>query len=218
MLPHIANLICALGLFSAAYGQYATPRTGVDWNMDSLVVRSGGVVVATAEGYRIKADLKIDSSDAVRILQNTKITLDSMVLVTVSRSTFIVDPPDAVVFTATDSTKVFKGFRFEDTPGASLKKATIEFGGGIKVSGADVVFDHCIIRKNTKAYTSGAIDITTGNPVITNSVFYGNERSAISSGANLAAAPVIRSTASAASCADAPTTCRARPEPGCRPG
>jgi hypothetical protein len=179
-------------LFSIGYGQYSTPKTGVNWNMDSLVARSGGVVVSTAEGYRIKADLTIDSSDVLSILEDTKITLDSMVLFTVSKSSFIVNPPTSVLFTATDTTKNFKGFRFADTPDASIKKATIEFGGGIRVSAADVLFDNCVFRKNSKSYTSGAIDITSGNPVIINSLFHHNERAAISSGANLPAAPIIR--------------------------
>lgn len=185
-------ILCALGFFSGAYGQYSTPRTGVNWNMDSLVTHSAGTVVTTSDGYRIKRDLTIDSSDVLRITQNTKITLDSMVLFTVSKGGLTVNPPTGVLFTATDTTKRFKGFRFAETDDILLKKATVEFGGGIKISGSDAVFDSCIIRKNSKAYTSGAIDISTGNPVITNSTFHHNERSAISSGANLGAAPVIR--------------------------
>ena len=181
---------CAL--FAMGYGQYSTPKTGVNWNMDSLVARSGGVVVTTSEGYRIKADLTIDSSDVLSILEDTKITLDSNVLFTLSKSTFTVNPPTSVLFTATDSTKRFKGFRFADTPNASVKKATVEFGGGIRVSAADVLFDNCTFRKNSKSYTSGAIDITSGKPVIINSLFHHNERAAIASGANLPSAPIIR--------------------------
>jgi len=57
--------------------QYTTPDTGVNWDMDSLVLYSGGVVInPLTDVYQITDDLEIAESDTLDIFAAITVNLD----------------------------------------------------------------------------------------------------------------------------------------------
>lgn len=172
--------------------QYVTPGTGINWNMDSLVLHSNGAVISTINGYQIKQNLAIDTSDIISVSTASRIELDSMIQFDIYGSLSMNPQSGTIILTAHDTTKVFKGIYAHEASTVLFKKTLIEWGGGIKVSDCDFYMDSCFVRKNqNKLSTAAAIDIVSGHPIIMNSTFEGNRNSAISSGANIASAPVI---------------------------
>jgi len=178
---------------SPTMAQYITPGTGVVWNLDSLVAHSNGVVVANGGGsYQVHADLTIETGDHFNVLTNAMVRFDPAVLFTVKGS-FTINPPQGVMLTATDTLNNYKGITFEDNSVIVIRKSRIEFGGGIRKMGGSLSIDSCIIRKQSKLNsTSAALELFGGNTTITRCQFTDNIRSAIASGANVSAAPVIK--------------------------
>lgn len=176
--------------FSTLFAQYSTPGTGVHWNLDSLVVHSGGVVLDNSDHYAVVQDLIVSATDTLEIVSDETIRIAAARLVTFA-GVALLDPPTRVVITAADTTQNFKGLRFENTPSSLVRRTTIEFGGGIKVVGSNMTFEYCIIRNNNAVYASGAIDAFQCDAVISRCEFYRNARAAISSAANAGSSPQI---------------------------
>lgn len=183
-------ILLSLILPSLMYAQYTTPGTGVHWNLDSLVVHSGGVVTFNTDHYEIAQDLTVATMDTLSIVTDETVRIASARLLTFA-GVLRVDPPTQAVFTALDTTQNFKGLRFENTPASVVRHATIEFGGGTKLVGSSMLFDQCIVRKNNSVYASGGIDVFQCDATITHCEIYRNARAGISSAANAGSSPQI---------------------------
>lgn len=80
-----------------AFAQYTTPNTGVNWNLDDLVINSGGVVLGTFPSYSINNKIIISANDRVYINPGTTILFSG------STSGFDIDGKFWAVGTQTDS-------------------------------------------------------------------------------------------------------------------
>jgi parallel beta-helix repeat protein len=189
-MKNLGLLIVLVFYLSPLFSQYATPGTGVDWELTDLVNNSSGVVTFQDGIYFFNDDIVISTLDTLKVLTDETIKIESGKLVTVS-GILITDPPEAITFTAIDTTQNFLGLRFEESSASFLSNCTIEFGGGIKLIETDMVFEHCIIRKNNVENSTGAINLFHSSPIISNSEFYLNEGPAIMSGANSESSPHI---------------------------
>lgn len=184
--------LTSLLLILTANAQYTTPNTGVNWDMDSLVLYSAGVVInPSTDVYQITADLEIAESDTLDIFAAITVNLDADVLVTV-RGTFYADFFTDVIFTATDTNNPYRGFRFENTATAQFQNTIFSYGGGLKVLTSDFFMQFCTIHHNDFILNTGAaIEVSTGQPIFLNNSFIDNKRAAISSAANAEVAPII---------------------------
>lgn len=80
-----------------AFAQYATPNTGVNWNLDDLVTNSGGVVTGTFPNYSITNKIIISTNDRIYINPGTTVLFSG------STSGFDIDGKFWAVGTQTDS-------------------------------------------------------------------------------------------------------------------
>jgi hypothetical protein len=102
------------------FAQYTTPNTSVVWNLDSLVLYSGGVVTGSFPNYNINGKITVSTNDRITIAPGSKITF------TASTGGFDVNgifqavgtATDSILFTATvpDSQGYYEGFRFNANP------------------------------------------------------------------------------------------------------
>lgn len=172
------------------YAQYTTPGTGVHWNLDSLVVHSGGVVTFNTDHYEVAQDLTVATADTLSIMTNETVKISAARLLTFA-GVLRVDPPTQVVITALDTTQNYKGLRFENSPASAVRRTTIEFGGGTKLVGSSMLFEQCIVRKNNSVYASGGIDVFQCDATISHCEIYHNARAGISSATNAGSSPQI---------------------------
>lgn len=80
-----------------AFAQYTTPNTGVNWNLDDLVINSGGVITGTFPSYSINNKITISANDRVYINPGTTVLFSG------STSGFDIDGKFWAVGTQTDS-------------------------------------------------------------------------------------------------------------------
>ena len=178
--------------FITSNAQYTTPNTGVKWDMDSLVLYSGGVVTNPAtDEYLIIDDLEISELDTLDIFAAITVKLGPVVTVTV-HGAFYADFFTDVIFTSTDTNAPYRGFRFESTATAQFQNTVFAYGGGLKVLTPNFEMQFCTIHHNEVILNTGAaIEISTGQPVFLNNSFISNRQAAISSAANAEVAPII---------------------------
>jgi hypothetical protein len=173
-----------------AFGQYTTPDSGLELTFENLVEISGGTVLADGDGYRITANLTIAVSDNLFADGQLNVQLDAGVLVTVFGGMMLM--VDEALFTSTVADSHYLGFRFEDGSVANLQNTIFEYGSGIRVFDCEFLMNNCEVRYQEIANsTGGALGLSTGKPIITNTQFTNNVRSAINSAANAQVAPVI---------------------------
>ena len=190
---HMKNLILALIIAFTAIGlkaQYTTPGTGVTWDMNDLVTNSGGAAINYEDGYLIESDINISLNDTIRLLSNEVIYFSEATLIKVI-GVFQADPPDQIVFTAKDTLVNYKGFRFEDSDVSYLKHCIVEFGGGIDILDSDLLIENCLIWKNDKSNSTGAIDLFHSSPIIQYCDIRLNKGPAVLSGATSECSPFI---------------------------
>ncbi len=176
-----------------SYGQYATPNTGVRWNLDSLVGNSSGAITFSGSHYQINQALIVSQTDTVLINTNATVKVASGFQIQIT-GTLKITPPDSVKITALDTVNMFLGLRFENSPASVLKKMIFEKSNSIRLVNSNILIDSCILRDNILAsgsLSSGTIDLSGSSPVISNSKFLRNRRSAIICAANGTSSPLI---------------------------
>lgn len=185
-------LLVTISMFCAVlvYGQYTTPDAGLTINLDYLVENSEGAVTQIGDAYVISEGIIIAPSDVFEQTNTAMVLLAEEVLFTVQGG-FILNA-EGILFDWLNEGEHYDGFRFETESQVILNNAVFQHGGGLRVLTEDFVMNNCVITGQTNiASTSGALGLFSGKPVITNSVFSGNESAAISSAINIAAAPLI---------------------------
>lgn len=186
-------LMSLLAVQLTATSNYSTPGAGKIWNLDSLVLYSGGVVTFSQGVYNVNDTLTVSASDTIRVLTDFTARMASQVFIDIL-GVMIVDPPNSGTITAQDTSLKFLGLRFDDlSDGSILRKVTFEYGNGIRALDCNLIIDNCVIRFNTlnSTFSSGAISLFRSNSVISNCIIYRNRRAAITSGANIASSPKI---------------------------
>ncbi|WP_188815001.1 T9SS type A sorting domain-containing protein [Hymenobacter cavernae] len=187
-------LLMAVG---RSYAQYQTPGTGVRWTLDQLAAASGGTVTGAGPAFQVNNTIRLAANDTLLINTNATVRLASLALFYVD-GVLLVNPPDSAKFTAVNPAAPFHSFSFSATStGSQLRKTIVEYGGGIKVVGANLLIDRCAIRYQVTsigntATNSGAINMSGSGSTITNCRIYRNGRSAILSPSNGGVSPVIR--------------------------
>ncbi|MEO8665828.1 MAG: T9SS type A sorting domain-containing protein [Ignavibacteria bacterium] len=182
-----------LFLFSNSYSNYSTPGTGVSWTMDSLVTYSNGGVTAELWGYNLMDTISVSSADTIKVLSNCTIKM-SMNIKLIVRGTLIINPPDSVLVTALDTLLAPLGFEFLNASSVSmLRKMIFEYCSSIDLVNSNILIDSCVIRKNypNNIQSSGSLDMSQSDPVISNCQFYRNANQAISMTDNANSSPKI---------------------------
>lgn len=179
--------------FSSINAQYATPGTGVVWNMDSLVFNSSAVQNVSSNNYKVIEDITITASDSIFILNNN-LRFASGVRITVSDgSLYIKGGINTGNLIAEVPGQSYNGFRLEGNSIVEFDSVVINECGGIRALTPNFKITNSTLENNpTGVNTSGVIQISSGKPEILNNVFKNNQVSAISSAANAIVAPIIK--------------------------
>lgn len=184
------RLFTALFLLFVAscFGQYTTPGNGNLYTLEDLVDLSGGVVVGSSDEYELNASLTIAVTDTLSVV-SANLAIAEDVLITVAGVLFTND----ALFTQLDCCdNYYTGFRFEESASGSLEFTTIEYGGGMQVLTPNFTMTDCVVRNNIGGQSDfSAISFSAGAPIVSNTSFFDNEFSAISTPANGAVAPQI---------------------------
>ncbi|MBW6499682.1 MAG: hypothetical protein K0B09_14945, partial [Bacteroidales bacterium] len=193
-------IFVASALFAQA--QYATPGTGVRWDLETLAENSGGVVFENNGHYELNGSVVISANDTLEILTDLTLLLHDLSYIE-SYGVFIVDAPNQAVFSAIDPESTgtkWRGIRLYEGHYTYLRNATFEYGGGIKINnGGTFHMDACTLRYNYylagstsgSLASGGALDIS-GPATIENCSIYSNQRAAIASASNVASPIIFR--------------------------
>lgn len=177
-------------IFSAAFGQFTTPGTGITYNLASLSAAAPTVLQDMGTYYQMHSDITISAADQLII------DTDATVKVDADKALYVYGTykttANKVVIEATDAAFPFKGIRFEDGSTAEMKNTKISYGGGVRVLTANFLMDNCIINNNIGGLsTSGALSFSKGSPVVKNSQFLENLKPALGSAANAVVSATI---------------------------
>lgn len=187
----ILFLLLSLSALSFA-NNYATPGTGVRWNLDNLVANAGGDVTFDAGAYNVNDTVFISLNDTLYITSDAlvKFAVNSYLDV---NGTLIVNPPTGVTFTAQNIAGGYYGMRIDSSNTTVLRKLTIEYAVSLRLNDCRILIDSCVFQYNspTTTFGNGAIALFRASPVITNCRFLNNQRAAIQGGANINNAPKI---------------------------
>lgn len=173
--------------FSLAYilsfAQFVSPGNGTKYTLASLATTAPTVIKVVDSTYEMTADLTISAGDTLEMDEETHLYMHDGVLLTVGGVYRSTAPKLAIV--AKDSTKIYRGIRFEGTSDAEIKNTIFSYGGGIQVQTAKFVMDNSAVTFfKSGLVTSAAISFSTGSPIVKNSKFRKNDLPAVASGAN----------------------------------
>lgn len=178
--------------FNTSAAVYNSPGTGVNWTLGDLVANSGGIVTFNGSEYLISDSVTISTGDILSIQTDAIVKFNPLVVLKIN-GTIVIDPPTGVLFSPVNTASPFRGLWLELSTGSIIRKLTYEYASSLRLSDSSPEITDCIFRfnNNSTALASGTLSLFRSNPIITNSQFLNNYRSAISGGANIANAPVI---------------------------
>lgn len=182
-------LLCLLCLPISLLAQFTTPNTGLTYSLDDLVSISDGVVSGGPDIYTINDTVIIAPTDTLQIFSDPTVEIAPNVLVTIQGGFTVMGN---ALFTRVEDLGDYAGFRFEEESTINLEGAVFEYGGGLKCITGNLQMVDCIVRyQSTEAATGGALALSNGNPIISNTTFLQNESAAIGSSGNGEIAPFI---------------------------
>ncbi len=155
------------------FAQYTTPGTGVNWNLDSLVLYSSGVVVGTFPNYQINNNVIVAANDELNVSAGSNVIFATPSAGIEVNGIFkaIGTATDSIVFTSSieDSTGYYIGFRFNANPNSNLSQ--IKYA---RIFYADYGF-RCInaspVLSNSYLYKCGrGVQLSSSNAVIKDNV------------------------------------------------
>ncbi len=185
----IYNLAFLLFLPFVTFGQYTTPNSGEIYSLDELVTLSNGTVTGSNGNYQIHDSLFIAATDIFEITVNGTVSIAPGALITVEGGFNVFSN---MLFTKLDPDSIYPGFRFESESAVNIEGPIFEYGGGLRALTGNFQMVDCIVRYQGRIVsTSGAVGLSTGTPLFSNSTFLENETSAIGSAANGQVAPTI---------------------------
>ncbi|MEO7082410.1 MAG: T9SS type A sorting domain-containing protein [Flavobacteriales bacterium] len=192
-LLHRSGLLSLILLLSfGAHAQYTTPNTGQSYGLAELVGISGGVFTATsATSYLQLADFTLAATDTLLITEDGTWTVADSASINIAGA-FITAPVDRLYITNAIAGQHHQGMRFEESSSVHLQRTSILEGGGIKCLTENLILSHSTVSGQVNNATTGAaLELFRGKAIIDHVEFLNNERSAISSGANIGTAPQI---------------------------
>jgi len=111
-------------LTSISFAQVVTPNTGITWNLDSLVAKSGGKVTGAFPNYQVNDSVRVQANDKLVIAAGSNVTfttkgscLDIQGALQVNGTA---SSKVTLVGATADSTGAFQGITFEDSSIDSL--------------------------------------------------------------------------------------------------
>jgi hypothetical protein len=197
-------LLSFFSFSSVKANNYFTPGSGVNWTLDDLVTNSGGDVTFSNGSYMVNDTIFISKFDTLVIATDATVKFVAKSYMDVN-GTLLINPPNNVLFTAADIPTGYYGLRIDSSSTTTLRKLTLEYAGGLRITDCNPSIDSCIFRFNTPSTTfaSGAINLFRSNPVITNTQFLNNLRPAIIGGGNISNAPKVNNCTFIANCSTA---------------
>ena len=191
------KLIYTLALLFVAnisFANFISPGTGVKWNLDSLVVHSGGIVTFNGTEYLVNDTVFIVTNDTLSITTNAVVKYAPLTYLDVN-GVLLINPPNNVTFTAINTETGFNGMRIDSSNATRLKKLTFEYAVSLRIADCNIIIDSCTFQYNnvgtSTTFGNGALALFRANPIITHSKFLNNRRAAIQGGANISNAPQI---------------------------
>lgn len=192
---HPRQFLLALGLAFAvgAQAQYTTPNTGQSYSLADLVDFSGGVLTSISDTLFVQnATLTIAGNDTLLIAEDGTWALHPDASIQIE-GTFIAVPPDHLFITNSSLAGYHHaGLRFEQGAQVDLQRTHFIGGGSIKCLTEDLALSHCTVADQVATATTGAaLELSRGKAIIDHVEFRNNQKAAISSAANIEAAPRI---------------------------
>ncbi len=146
--------------------QYTTPNSGVNWNLDSLVIYSGGVVTGSSPSYTINNKVIISATDLVSVFAGTTINFVGTTsgIEVNGRLKLLGSNLASVTLTSAtpDSLGAYDGLRFNDTS----------------------IDSECVINYAVIEYAYYGVRAIDASPTVTNSIFHKCRRGFNLSGSN----------------------------------
>lgn len=179
-------------LISAAlyHAQYVSPGTGTSFTLSSLSAAAPTVLERNGNEYTMTDDITISAGDTLLMDEDVTVKIAGGKLLTIA-GVYNTTASNLLV-TAVDPAVIYKGIRLEETADVTMMNTTFEHGGGIQVLTPNFLMDNCIVRDfKSGQVNSGAMSFSAGSPVVKNSQFLNNVRSAFSSAANAQVSPVF---------------------------
>ncbi|MBK8580287.1 MAG: right-handed parallel beta-helix repeat-containing protein [Flavobacteriales bacterium] len=175
-----------------AQAQYTTPNTGQSYGLAELVDISGGVFTVTSDtSYLQNADFTLAATDTLLITEDVIWAVAATASIDIAGS-FITAPPEQLYITSATADQPHQGMRFEDSSSVYMQRTSILEGGSIKCLTGDLTLSYCTVSAQVANATTGAaLELSRGKAIIDHVDFLNNEMAAISSSANIAAAPQI---------------------------
>jgi len=188
LLPFFLLLLSA----QLSLAQFTTPGTGVHWNLDSLLMYSGGAVFNGEFGYGIIESVELAENDSLTIDQPIEFQVAENVLLTIHGVIALGTAFNPLVFDSSGEDLYWGGIRLEGTAEAQFTNTTFVNGGGVKCISGNVLFTECTFESNLNLATNGAaLEFFEGSPTVMDCTFDSNQGAAISSPANINCAPQI---------------------------
>jgi hypothetical protein len=174
---------------------FSTPGTGETYTLTRLATESEGALVQISSGvYHLLADVTITSPDKFEVFANDSLKEDKDTRL-FCHGKVTINPNEEFVVTSisNDIAEYGYGIHIETGETCLVKNATFKQTGGLRLSNCnDILVEDCRFLNNKySTQMSSAIVITNSKPHIKNCEFKFNQRSAISSGANVSAVPII---------------------------
>lgn len=154
---------------SISLAQFVTPNTGINWDLDSLVAKSGGKVTGAFPNYVINDSIRVSANDKVVFLPGSRVTFAKGMGVEVQGIFQSAgDSLKPILFTSdvADSTGYYQGVKFTDSSIDSL----------------------CFIRYTRVQYAYYGIRAINASPTLYNCYLYKCRRGVMLSGSN---SPII---------------------------
>ncbi|HPR57892.1 MAG TPA: T9SS type A sorting domain-containing protein [Bacteroidales bacterium] len=190
-MKKITILILAVLCSVWVRAQYITPGTGVNWTLQEFVDNSAGIISYDNGIYYINGTITISADDTVNISVEAFFRIADGYLITVNGVLMTGTTGSPVTFTPMDEESYYTGFKFQDSPGSSIKHTTFSRAGGIKLLNSTIEFVGCDFSYFNQANCTGTLDISQSAPVISQCVFLENAGPAVMSAANGNASPQI---------------------------
>ncbi|MEO8168131.1 MAG: right-handed parallel beta-helix repeat-containing protein [bacterium] len=184
-------IIFLFALFSftfCAFGGYTTPNTGVNWTLDSLVVRSGGTLTGTFPAYTMTDTITISANDRLAIGPGSVITVTQgagkgFTVFGILRAIGTITD-SIIVKGSVDSAGWHRGFRFDDSSVDSLCVVSycriMNAVDAIYCFNSNTLITNCLFTRNS----TNAVRCFAGSPTIRNCSFIENRQSCITANSN----------------------------------
>lgn len=181
-MKHLIFLLL-LSVHITAFGQFVSPGNGTTYTLNSLSAAAPSVLTGNGTSYTMSANVTISAGDTLLMNENTSLIMNSGVKLTVAGN--YNTTATSLTIQSPNSAQIFNGIQFENTAQVVMKNTTLEYGGGIRVLTPNFLMENCIVRYfKSGLVTGGAVQFSTGSPVVKNSQFIENDLSALTSAAN----------------------------------